>query len=299
MAGFIGYHLCKRGIKKGWKVHSLSKNKPKKNRKIKGVKYILCNIENRKLLKKKLNNYYDYIINSVGYVDHSKNKKIMTTHFKGCQNLALNFLKRKPKKFIQLGSSIEYGKIKSPQKEIFYSKKETTSIYGKAKLYSTNFLLDLFQKYFFPVTILRLYLVYGPNQDFNRIIPSVVNNCLLNNKFNCSPGTQMRDFLFIDDLVELIFKILKIKKTSGEILNAGYGRPIRIRNLILMIKKMIGKGKPNFNKLKFRSDEILNLYPNVKKVEKLIAWKASTNIKKGLKKTIYFYKKRIEKNNLK
>ena len=61
-------------LKKGWKVHSLSKNKPKKNRKIKGVKYILCNIENRKLLKK-LNNYYDYIINSVGYVDHSKNKK--------------------------------------------------------------------------------------------------------------------------------------------------------------------------------------------------------------------------------
>ena len=44
--------FIKRGIKKGWKVHSLSKNKPKKNRKIKGVKYILCNIENRKLLKK-------------------------------------------------------------------------------------------------------------------------------------------------------------------------------------------------------------------------------------------------------
>ena len=37
------------------------------------------------------------------------------------------------------------------------------------------------------------------------------------------------------------------------------------------------------------------IYTKCEKVEKLIAWKASTNIKKGLKKTIYFYKKRIEK----
>ena len=29
-----------------------------------------------------------------------------------------------------------------------------------------------------PITILRLYLVYGPNQDDNRVIPFVINNCI-------------------------------------------------------------------------------------------------------------------------
>ena len=49
--GFIGYHLCIFCIKKGWKVHSVSKSKPKKNRKVRGVKYILCDVTNKQNLK--------------------------------------------------------------------------------------------------------------------------------------------------------------------------------------------------------------------------------------------------------
>ena len=52
--GFIGYHLCLFFVKKNWKVFSVSKSKPKKNRKIKGVKYIYCDVSNKKDLKKKL-----------------------------------------------------------------------------------------------------------------------------------------------------------------------------------------------------------------------------------------------------
>ena len=72
--GFIGYHLALFLIKKGWVVHSLSKSKPKYFRKLNKVKYIYCDIRNKKDLKKKLDNYYDYIVNLSGYVDHSKKK---------------------------------------------------------------------------------------------------------------------------------------------------------------------------------------------------------------------------------
>ena len=254
--GFIGYHLCLFFVKKGWKVHSVSKSKPKKNRKIKGVKYILCDVANKKKLKETLDIYYDYIINLSGYVDHSKNNSIIRTHFKGCKNLVNNFKKKKPKKFIQIGSSIEYGKQISPQKEIFLKKINTFSVYGNAKLESTLFLLSLFKKEDFPSTIIRLYLVYGPHQDNNRVIPFVINSSIKKEKFNCSPGNQLRDFTYIDDVVNAIYKTLNSKKTNGELINIGFGKPKKIKDLIKMIVKYVGNGEPIFSKLKFRNDEL-------------------------------------------
>ena len=290
--GFIGYHLCLFFIKKGWKVYSVSKSKPKKKRKVPGVKYIYCDVRNKKILKKKLDSYYDYIINLSGYVDHSNDNSIEATHFKGCKNLVNIFKKKKPKKFIQIGSSIEYGKKKSPQKETFLKKINTHSIYGNAKLSTTLYLISLFKKESFPVSIIRLYLVYGPNQDNNRVIPFVINNSLNGNKFDCSPGDQLRDFLYIKDVLNAVYKSLKSNKNNGEVINIGCQKPIKIRNLILKIVGLIGKGEPNFSKIKIRSDEPVKLYPDVSKAKRILNWTPKTKLNEGLYKTIKFYKKK-------
>ena len=51
--GFIGYHLAKRSLQKGWDVTSVSSRLPKRKRYLKKVKYISCDICNKKILKKK------------------------------------------------------------------------------------------------------------------------------------------------------------------------------------------------------------------------------------------------------
>ena len=288
--GFIGYHLCLFFIKKGWKVYSVSKSKPKKKRKVPGVKYIYCDVRNKKILKKKLDSYYDYIINLSGYVDHSNDNSIEATHFKGCKNLVNIFKKKKPKKFIQIGSSIEYGRVISPQKENKLNKQKTYSIYGMSKLLSTKYLLQLNKKYDFPVTILRLYLVYGPNQDTNRVIPITINNAIKNNTFDCSTGLQIRDFIYIDDLIKAIMKVLSNRNINGEILNIASGKPIQIKNAILKICNIVGYGNPQFGKIKFRKDEILRLFPSIIKAKRILKWKPVVDINLGLKKTIKYYK---------
>ena len=45
------------------------------------------------------------------------------------------------------------------------------------KLLSTNFLLDLKRRFDFPVVIIRLYLVYGPNQDIKQSNPNYYFKC--------------------------------------------------------------------------------------------------------------------------
>ena len=93
---------------------------------------------------------------------------IFRSHFLGLINLTKIFSKKKIKKFVQIGSSAEYGKIKAPQNENYNCLPD--SPYAKAKLASTEFLLMLNKVLKFPVSILRFFQVYGPHQDQNRVM---------------------------------------------------------------------------------------------------------------------------------
>jgi dTDP-glucose 4,6-dehydratase len=285
--GFIGYHLAKEALRRGLKVISLSKNKPAKKRYLKKVKYIIADISNKNFTKKIIRENFQYVINLAGYVDHSDHIKTYKSHYLGCKNVSNFFLKKKIKKFIQVGSSMEYGLAKSPQKESF--KCVPKSVYGIAKFLSTQYLLNLYKKKKFPVTIVRLYQVYGPYQDLNRFIPVVINSCKHNKNFPCSHGRQFRDFLYINDLIDVFFLILKSKKAEGEVLNLGNGKPLKIKNIIKKIVNYYRLGNPQFNKVKLRKEEQLKIYPSLYKVKKILKWKPRINFSEGLKKTIHYY----------
>lgn len=287
--GFIGYHLAKFLIKKKFKVFSLSTTKPKKKRKINKVNYIIDNIIKLRNIKQ-FRNEFNYVINLGGYVDHSNRRLTYLSHYKGSINLFNEFKNSKIECFIQVGSSLEYGCLKSPQKENQQS--IPRSIYARSKLLATNFLLKKFKKNKFPVIILRAYQIYGPKQDNNRLISFVISNCLKNKKFYCSEGNQLRDFLYIDDFINAIYKSLNNRKALGQIINIGYGKPKKVKDVILKIKNQINKGKPLFNKIKLRSDEMDVLYPSIKKAKKILNWKPKLSFKKGLNKTINDFKRR-------
>ena len=289
--GFIGYHLAKKSLKKGWQVTSISSNPPKKIRYLPKVKYIRCDIKNKKLLKKSIPKHFDYVVNLGGYVDHSNNKKTFKSHYEGCKNLAEIFLKKKPLSFVQIGSSLEYGTSNSPHKEnIKCNLKSIKSTYGKAKLLSSRYMINLFKKKNFPSIVLRPYLIYGPRQDVNRFLPITIKGCIKNKKFPCSKGDQLRDFVYVDDAVGAIIKSLTNKNARGQIINIGSGKPRRIKNVIEKVKKILKGGYPQYGMFKLRKFEISKLYPNVKKAKKEINWRPKISFEKGLRKTINFYK---------
>ena len=289
--GFLGYHLAKKCLLKKWDVTSISTNRPKKMRFLPKVKYLVLDITNKKLLLKKIKSNYDFVVNFGGYVNHNEKSKTYKSHYNGCKNLADLFKNKNIKSFIQIGSSVEYGNVKSPQNENDITDvKKLKSAYGKAKLMATNYLLKLNKKYNFPCTILRLYLVYGPCQDNNRLIPHTLNECLRDNIFMCSAGKQYRDFLFVEDLIRAILKCFNNNKSIGEVINIGEGKPRNVRKVILFIKNKINLGKPVFGKISLRRDEIFRLYPNIAKAKKILNWKPYTSFQKGIETVIRYYK---------
>ena len=290
--GFIGYHLAKKTLDKGWKVTSISFNPPKKIRYLPKIKYIICDITKKKILRKKIKNSFDYVVNLAGYVDHSNHKKTYKSHYLGCKNLADIFFKKPIKAFIQIGSCTEYGNLNSPQKENRnFDPKLIKTVYGRAKLLATMHLLSLFKKKKFPAIILRLYLAYGPKQDINRFLPIIIKGCIKNKKFPCSKGNQLRDFIHVSDVTDAIIKSLTSKDAKGQIINIGSGKPKKIKSIIERIKKITKGGRPEYGSIKFRKDEILKLYPSINKMSKILNWKPKINFNQGLIKTIDYYKK--------
>ena len=182
---------------------------------------------------------------------------------------------------------MEYGLARSPQKENFKCKPK--SVYGRAKFLSSQYLLNLYKKKKFPVTIVRLYQVYGPYQDLNRFIPVIINSCKDNIDFPCSHGRQSRDFLYINDLIDAIFLILENPKAKGEIFNIGFGKPLKIKNIIQRILSYYKSGNPKFGKIKLREEEQMKIYPDIRKARRILNWKPKINFLKGLKKTIKYY----------
>ncbi len=290
-SGFIGHNLAKTCLNR-FKVTCLSLNKINKEKKLNKVKYIIADISKKKDLKKKILKRYDIVINLGGYIDHKNKSLALKTHFNGCKNLVNFFYKRNIELFIQIGSSTEYGKQKSPNIENNNGKPNT--IYAQSKLKASKFLIKFSKKNFFPFVILRFYQVYGPEQNYNRLIPMVINSAINNLNFKCSSGTQGKDFIYISDAVDAIMKCFNNKLVIGKVINIGSGYKITIKNLILKIVNSIGKGKPIFGVLKMRSDEPKNSFPNITIAKKVLGWRPKITLDSGLKKTIKYYKK---KNN--
>lgn len=295
--GFIGFNLIKKLKKLNYSVSSISLKKPYKIRKVKNVKYFTCDISKKKNINKVLDNKnYNFIVNLGGYVDHTNKKKTYNSHYLGLKNLANYFIKKNIIKFIQIGSSLENGKIKSPQKENYNSKVvDIKSVYGKSKLLASKYLLKMNRDYKFPSTIFRLFQTYGPGQEPNRVISFSILQCLQNKKFPCSNGNQFRDFIFIEDVINLIILSLKNKKSNGKIYNLGFGKPVKIKTTINKINKIIKKGKPLFGKIKLRKDEMKFIYSNIEELRKDFNWKPLVSINRGLIKTIKFEQKNYEK----
>ena len=282
-SGFLGKNLILKLLKdKSFDIYGLIKKGSKRIKNKKNLKYIYADMIKT---KKKINIEFAYIINLAGNIDHKNKLQTLNAHYKGVRNLLKIVNLKKIKLFIQIGSCLEYGSKKSPQKENLVCK--PISFYGKAKLSATRFIQQKLKKYL----ILRPYQIYGPHQKKDRLVPIVIESCLKNKSFACTDGSQFRDFLYVDDFCELIKKILKKKNNINGIYNVGFGKPNKVKDVIKLIQKKINRGNPIFGKIKMRTEEMKFTYPNINKVKTIYKWRPKIKINDGLKKTIDFYAK--------
>lgn len=254
--GFIGSNLVNYLKKKKLPVISITSKKIKNS--VNNI-YINVNPLNKNDLYNKLKKFnLTYVINSYGSIDHSlfgsaNEEKIFNEHFIVMKNLAHLSIEKKVKKLIQIGSADEYGKTHKS----FINEKDPTSPmtpYAFFKNMGTNYLKNLNDLKVLNCITLRLFTTYGMNQSRNRFIPFVIDNCKKNKKFELTNCNQVRDFIHIDDLTKIIFKVMINKKElKNNILNVGTSRGTKLKEIVNYIVAQSGGGTPLFGKIKIQN----------------------------------------------
>lgn len=289
--GFIGSHVCKKARNQGFSVHSFSQKGACNP--IPGVKYRFGDITDLESTRRALSEQcYGYVINCSGYIDHrlfrNGGRNLIEAHFSGVQNLVMALDSSSLLRFVQLGSSDEYGLAPAPQRESY--RESPISPYSLSKVATTHLLQMLWRTESFPATVLRLFLTYGPGQDQGRFIPQIVMGCLQEKKFALSEGRQIRDFCFIDDVVDGIMLSLELQAALGEVINLSSGTPVTIRSVVDEVQKIIGTGIPQYGQIPYRPGENMELYADTGKAKDILNWRPKISLNAGLRRTIDYYR---------
>ena len=141
---------------------------------------------------------------------------------------------------------------------------------------------------------------YGPNDDNSKFVTFIINSLLMEPiKIDLTEGDQIRDFIYIDDVVNVFIVILKnIEEFKQNLYNleVGTNKPISIKSFVKTVKKIIGNHKTllNFGALPYRRNEIMSFKTNTEAIRDL-GWVPKISLEEGLKKTMEVEKEKIRK----
>jgi UDP-glucuronate 4-epimerase len=311
-AGFIGFHLSKKFLSKGYRVvgidnlnHYYDVNLKKKRlsilRKYKNFLFHKIDLTDGKKIKKIFDKYkIETVINlaaqaGVRYSIENPNAYIKS-NLEGFFNILEHSKNYKVKKFFYASSSSVYGsnkKLPFSEEDIV---KNPISLYAATKL-SNEILSESYSKMFkMNIVGLRFFTVYGPWGRPDMALFKFTEKILSNKKLEVyNYGKMLRDFTYVDDITESIFRLFKIKKLlKHEIFNIGNNSPVKLMDFILMIEKVIGvKGKYKF--LPLQNGDVKSTYSDSKKLFRTIKFKPSTKLMDGIKSFVRWYLKNYQR----
>lgn len=150
-------------------------------------------------------------------------------------------------------------------------------------------------------TALRYFCVYGPKQDYRRSIPPLFSSFIIKLLKNEQPiiygdGSKRRDFIHIDDINDFHIKCLTDDRTDDKTFNLGYGVNYSVNEIYDIISKLLKSDIKPIYKPDLPGEAFQNL-ADISEAKKM-NWKPKIKLETGLKSSIEFIKKEIEKGNI-
>ena len=328
VAGFIGFHLCKKLLEKGKEIIAIDNLNSyydvqlKKNR--------LKELENLSKIKKNKFIFYSKDLNDMDFlIDLFKKynpniivnlaaqagvryslenpREYINSNIIGFFNI-LECCKKYPiKQLIYASSSSVYGgNSKIPFSET-HEVKKPVSLYAATKLSNELMAYTYSHLHNIPTVGLRFFTVYGPwgRPD---MAPMIFANSIIKNIpikiFNY--GDMSRDFTYIDDVIEFISRVVEkplINSGSGKnfnpsietssvpalVFNIGNNKPIKLMDFINILEKELGlKAIKTYDEM--QPGDVKDTYADTNKIESWLRYKPKTDLSKGIKEFVKWYK---------
>jgi nucleoside-diphosphate-sugar epimerase len=297
--GFVGACLTRRLVDAGYDVHLFTRRESDRWRitdLLGRVREHDVDLRDRSSVEKAVNvispNIICHLATYGGFASQRESTAIYEVNFLGTVNLLRACEQTGFDLFINTGSSSEYGIKSQPMRENDFL--EPVGDYGVSKAATALFCSAEARGKDLPVVTLRLFSPFGPWDDPKRLIPLVIKNFLRGEIPRLSTPTSVRDYVFIDDVVNSYLRLIENPYMRGEIFNIGSGQQYAIGDVVRQIAALIGTDVvPRWGTASPQRKEPACWVADRAKAEQLLGWRPETSLHAGLEKTITWIRSNI------
>ncbi|MCW9706756.1 NAD-dependent epimerase/dehydratase family protein [Fodinibius salsisoli] len=206
-------------------------------------------------------------------------------------HLARAFAVNGGKRFVMGGSCTEYDW------QYGYCNENRTptvpqSIYGECKASVHKILEKYSQKMGFSYASGRIFFVYGPYEEENRLVAYAIRSLIMKQQANFSHGNQMRDYLHVADVADALVSILS-SDISGAI-NIGSGRAVKLREIVDLVgTKLNGLDLLEYGPVESKFDSPV-VMADITKLRDEVGWTPKYDLESGIGDTINWWKTKLE-----
>ncbi len=291
-SSFIGQNLIKHIKNKNWQITAVVRNK-------KSYQDVFSKYNNVTLLECDMKDYAN-LGKLIGYVDctvyltwNGTRGEARADFERQKNNYVQSMVAIKAiveagcKKIITAGSQAEYGPWFSDRKLIESDEENPNTEYGKFKKQFYYDVKAYCNKYGATVIEPRFFSLYGPNDFEETMIISMLKKMLKNEPCDLTECKQKWDFLYIDDAVTGLRKLIEDETAEG-VYNFGSGKSCQLKHYIeVMYRITDSQSKLNYGAVSYPKTGMVNVDPCVDKL-KGVGWEPVVSFEEGIKRLIKF-----------
>lgn len=195
-------------------------------------------------------------------------------------------------RFVYASSGAALGDVEPPLHEEVVPK--PLSPYGAGKLAGEAYCQAYAGSYGMHTVALRFANVYGPYSDHKRnAIPNFIKRSLTGESLEIfGDGSQTRDFIFVDDLCDGIYRSLTSQRAAGEVFQLATNVETSVTDLAALIQRITGsKTEVQFEPA--RTGEVYRSRADVSKAQRILGFEPSVSLEDGLTRTTEWFKAHV------
>jgi dTDP-glucose 4,6-dehydratase len=148
-----------------------------------------------------------------------------------------------------------------------------------------------------PAATLRPFNTYGPRQSDRAVVPTIITQALTSDVVRLGSLTHTRVLTFVLDTVDGFLRCATAGKAVGEEINLGTNEEISIGDLAGKIISLVGRPVrivKDESRIRPKESEVERLMADYGKAKRILGWKPTVPLEKGLRETIAFVEKYID-----